>query len=156
VLEHSSSRDDGVAARRGGAMLSIVPFASRYAADALRVILDIQREEFGLSITAEDQPDLLDVPGFYQVCAGEFWLALDGDKVVGTIALKDIGERQAALRKMFVARAARGGGGSGVAARLLETLLGHAGRSGIRSIFLGTTDRFLAAHRFYEKHGFRK
>jgi predicted N-acetyltransferase YhbS len=24
----------------------------------------------------------------------------------------------------------------------------------VKDIFLGTTDKFLAAHRFYEKHGF--
>ncbi|KPB55416.1 Acetyltransferase [Pseudomonas coronafaciens pv. oryzae] len=27
---------------------------------------------------------------------------------------------------------------------------------GVTDIFLGTTDKFLAAHRFYEKHGFRE
>ena len=67
-----------------------------------------------------------------------------------------IGEGDAALRKMFVSRPARGGGDQGAAARLLQALLAHAAKSGIRSIYLGTTDRFLAARRFYEKHGFRK
>src|SRR5262245_29098234 len=128
-------------------MPTVIPFIPRYGRDVLRVILEIQREEFGISITEQDQPDLLDIPGFYQTGAGEFWLALEGEKVVGTIALKDIGARQAALRKMFVAHDARGGGDSGAAALLLKALLAHAARSGLRSIYLGTTDRFLAAHR---------
>jgi GNAT superfamily N-acetyltransferase len=55
---------------------------------------------------------------------------------------------------MFVAPSSRGE--VGAAALLLEALLAHAARSGIAAIWLGTTDRFLAAHRFYEKHGFRQ
>ena len=41
-----------------------------------------------------------------------------------------------------------------VAARLLEALFAHAGKVGVTDIFLGTTDKFIAAHRFYEKNGF--
>ncbi|TCM80862.1 acetyltransferase (GNAT) family protein [Rhizobium sp. BK068] len=41
-----------------------------------------------------------------------------------------------------------------VAARLLAQLVAHAEDHGIKDIFLGTTDKFLAAHRFYEKNGF--
>jgi len=117
------------------------------------LIVKIQQDEFGIAITAQDQPDLSDIPGFYQSGAGCFWVAkLDGD-IVGTIALKDIGEGQGALRKMFVAEQARGRE-LGVAAKLLGRLLEEARRSGITQIYLGTTDKFLAAHRFYEKNGF--
>jgi N-acetylglutamate synthase-like GNAT family acetyltransferase len=42
----------------------------------------------------------------------------------------------------------------GIAARLLAALISHAGKHGIKEIFLGTTDKFLAAHRFYEKNDF--
>jgi N-acetylglutamate synthase-like GNAT family acetyltransferase len=41
-----------------------------------------------------------------------------------------------------------------VAGKLLDALLAHARARGITEIFLGTTDKFLAAHRFYEKKGF--
>lgn len=123
------------------------------------LISGIQRGEFGLSITPEDQPDLMDIDGFYRPGAGEFWVAeAPGEAegiVVGCIALLDIGGGQAALRKMFVAADWRGAG-KGVAKALLATLLEHARASGIAEIFLGTTTRFLAAHRFYEKHGFSR
>ncbi len=120
----------------------------------LALILAIQREEFGVAITAADQPDLADVPGFYQKGAGQFWVAEQAGRIVGTIGLKDIGERRLALRKMFVAPRARGSGGA--AFGLLETALAHARAQGATEILLGTTDRFLAAHRFYEKHGFTR
>ncbi|SFB06252.1 N-acetylglutamate synthase, GNAT family [Rhizobium sp. NFR07] len=117
------------------------------------VILPIQREEFGIAITAQDQPDLTDIAGFYQTGKGEFWVAVKDGRIVGTISLKDIGNNEAALRKMFVAADVRGTE-YGVAARLLETLLAHASHVGLTAILLGTTDKFLAAHRFYEKNGF--
>jgi GNAT superfamily N-acetyltransferase len=34
-------------------------------------------------------------------------------------------------------------------------LLDDARRRGVREILLGTTERFLAAHRFYERNGFQ-
>jgi N-acetylglutamate synthase-like GNAT family acetyltransferase len=117
------------------------------------VILPIQREEFGLAITLGDQPDLNAIKDFYQAGLGDFWVARADGRIVGTIGLRDIGGRRAALRKMFVAEAYRGRG-YGVAARLLATLLSAAKARGISEIFLGTTARFLAAHRFYEKNGF--
>jgi N-acetylglutamate synthase-like GNAT family acetyltransferase len=118
------------------------------------LILPIQREEFGVAITAEDQPDLFDIPGFYQRGAGNFWLALRGGRVVGTVALVDIGDGLGALRKMFVHRDFRGQ--AGVARALLDTLRVWARERGLRAIYLGTTAKYLAAHRFYEKNGFRE
>ena len=128
------------------------PFAAGDAEAVLALILAIQRGEFGLAITAADQPDLADIPSFYQAGAGQFWVAERDGALVGTIALKDIGDRAAALRKMFVAPEARGA--SGVAGPLLAAALDHARARDLAEIYLGTTDRFLAAHRFYEKHGF--
>ncbi|WP_024643526.1 GNAT family N-acetyltransferase [Pseudomonas syringae] len=119
------------------------------------LILPIQREEFDIAITAEDQPDLKAIPEFYQTGTGDFWVAVQGDQVVGSIALKDIGSGQAALRKMFVAAPFRGREFS-VAARLLNRLVEESTAKGVTQVFLGTTDKFLAAHRFYEKHGFRE
>lgn len=133
--------------------VEISAFAPTEGEAVTALIVKIQREEFGIAITADDQPDLKDIPDFYQSGAGGFWVAkLNGD-IVGTIGLKDIGEGQGALRKMFVAEQARGKE-LGVAAKLLGHLLDEARRNGIVQIYLGTTDKFLAAHRFYEKNGF--
>lgn len=123
-------------------------------AGIIDVILPIQRQEFGLPITAEDQPDLQSISEFYGQGKGNFWVAEMGGAIVGTIALKDIGGGLAALRKMFVAKAYRGQ--AGVAQLLLERLLADAKAAGLAEIYLGTTAAFLAAHRFYEKNGFKE
>ena len=149
----SATTDPNDAIVEAGAAIRIVPCDARHAAAAAALVLAIQREEFGFDITLEQQPDLAEIAAFYQHGAGNFWVALDGDAVVGTIALKDIGDRQVALRKMFVAATHRGGK-IGIAAQLLDAALHWAAQKNVRSVLLGTTEKFRAAHRFYEKHGF--
>lgn len=137
-------------------MVALIQAASGpWLAQAGALIVGIQRDEYGFAITLQDQPDLLDIPGFYQAGRGGFWVALMDDVVVGTIGLKDIGDNTLALRKMFVAPAHRGGA-SGVAAGLLQTAVDWSRQNVVREILLGTTERFRAAHRFYEKHGFTR
>lgn len=136
---------------------TIVPFAASHQQGVIDLIVGIQRNEFGLAITAADQPDLADISGYYRQGAGNFWVAVaggdeGGNPVVGTIALREFAPGQGALRKMFVAQTHRGP--AGVAAGLLSALLDWARNHGMSTITLGTTDRFLAAHRFYAKHGF--
>ena len=133
----------------------IAPFSDADRQGVLDVILPIQQREFGIPITEADQPDLMNIPAFYQSGTGGFWVARSNGEVVGTAGLKDIGSGQTALRKMFVAAPFRGRE-LGVAGKLLDVLLAHARAKGVAEIFLGTTDKFLAAHRFYEKCGFRE
>ena len=100
-----------------------------------------------------NRQNLHDIPAFYQVREGNFWLAVVDGRVVGTISLLDIGNNQGALRKMFVHPELRGSERR-TAKRLLETLLDWARDRQVREIFLGTTSKFLAAHRFYARNGF--
>lgn len=134
-------------------MIDIVTFSPSHVDGVASVILPIQQFEFDIPITLEAQPDLQDIPNYYQYGNGNFWIALAEQTVVGTVALLDIGADQVALRKMFVSASHRGPE-HGVAKRLLETVFDWCQARGVREVYLGTTAKFLAAHRFYEKHGF--
>lgn len=135
-------------------MIAIAPFAPAHQDRVVGLILPIQQREFGVPITLADQPDLLDVPNVYQRGAGNFWVALDGDALVGTIAVLDIGGGAGALRKLFV-RASHRGKPHALASRLLATLLDWCRAHGLWTLALGTTAPMHAAHRFYERNGFR-
>ncbi|MEM7061778.1 MAG: GNAT family N-acetyltransferase [Cyanobacteria bacterium P01_B01_bin.77] len=134
-------------------MVHIRSFQPEDALAVAGLILPIQQSEFGIPITLEAQPDLLNIQGFYQRNRGNFWVGVAGGRVIGTVGLLGIGNGQAALRKMFVAAAYRGKQ-HGVAQRLLEQLVVWCRDKAITSVYLGTTAKFLAAHRFYEKNGF--
>lgn len=133
----------------------IRPFAPADARAVQQLVLGIQRDEFGIPITLEEQPDLVDVPAYYGRGKGAFWVALSPTALVGTIGLLDIGHRHGALRKMFVAPSHRGAA-MGVGSALLRTCLQWAAAVGMCEVLLGTTEQLRAAHRFYEKWGFRE
>jgi predicted N-acetyltransferase YhbS len=121
----------------------------------ISLVLPIQQIEFGVPITREEQPDLTDISGFFQIRQGGFWVAdLDG-RIVGCIGLKDIGDGQGVLKKMFVAAGLRGPEFR-IGFKLLDTVLTHARRCGFADIYLGTTSVLLATHRFYEKNQFTR
>ncbi len=119
----------------------------------VELITSIQQREFGVAITVEEQPDLLNIKTFYQAGKGNFWVALSDSRVVGTVALLDLKNGLGALRKMFVEPDYRGNE-TGIAILLLDTLFEWARANHYQEIYLGTTPKFLAAHRFYEKNGF--
>lgn len=134
-------------------MIEILQYSKTYLNGVIDVILPIQQKEFGIQIELEDQPDLLDIPNFYQKGNGNFWVALCNSEIIGTISLLDIGNKQGALRKMFVKKEFRGPENK-VAENLLDVLFQWCRSENVSEIFLGTTPKFLAAHRFYEKNGF--
>jgi len=134
-------------------IIHIVEYKNDYQQQVIDLILGIQTKEFNVPVTLKDQPDLETISSFYQRGNGNFWVALLDDKVIGTIALIDIGNSQCALRKMFVAKEYRGKG-KGVSKRLLCTVLDWCKFKNIKEIYLGTVSILHAAQRFYEKNGF--
>jgi N-acetylglutamate synthase-like GNAT family acetyltransferase len=134
---------------------SIEIYADINKKDVADLILHIQNAEFGIPITLELQPDLNEIPRFYQTNSGNFWIAKIDNKIIGTISLLDIGNRKAALRKMFVDKNYRGKE-FGVGQKLLNTLIDWARYKEFTEIFLGTTEKFTRAQRFYEKNGFEE
>lgn len=135
--------------------ITIEAYTDIHKNDVADLILSIQTGEFGIPITLALQPDLNTIPEFYQTNNGNFWIAKIDEEIIGTISLLDIGNRQGALRKMFVHKNYRGKE-FGVGQKLLATLLDWSRQRGITEIFLGTTEKFIAAQRFYEKNGFKE
>jgi N-acetylglutamate synthase-like GNAT family acetyltransferase len=131
----------------------VIRFEKKYQQAIVDLILPIQQQEFNLPITIQDQPDLQDISSFYLKGKGNFWIALCGSQLVGTIGLIDIGNGQAVLRKMFVHLEHRGKE-KGVAQLLFDTLAIWCHQKSAKEVFLGTIDSMLAAHRFYFKNGF--
>ncbi len=135
--------------------MKIEIYTEKYRQAIATLILHIQNNEFNVPVTINDQPDLLDIENFYFNKQGCFWVALDGESLIGTIALIDIDNRQSALRKMFVHKDYRGKE-KGVGQLLLDTLVDWCTNKSINEIYLGTVEQLHAAKRFYLKNGFEK
>lgn len=135
--------------------IAIKIYSEIYKQEVINLILTIQQKEFDIPIDLDAQPDLKNISDFYQKDNGNFWVASIDQIVVGTIALLDIGNKCGALRKMFVKEAFRGNK-FGIGQTLLNTLIEWTINKEFEKIFLGTTEKFLAAQRFYEKNGFEE
>jgi GNAT superfamily N-acetyltransferase len=133
--------------------LAIKPIYNDYCEQIIDLILSIQQKEFGLTITINQQLDLLDVDANYHRAGGNFWGAFMGDELIGTIALIDCGHNSGCIRKMFVKKEYRGKE-LGTAQQLLNTLLQYSSAKEITHIYLGTVHQLKAAHRFYERNSF--
>lgn len=117
------------------------------------LVLPIQQIEFGVPVTLEGQPDLVDINGTFQHDKGNFWVAISSGKIIGSVGIVYFGENRVALKKMFVHADFRGKD-LGVASALLNTVFKWCAQHLIQEIYLGTVDILKAAHRFYEKNGF--
>jgi putative acetyltransferase len=107
---------------------------------------------------AEEFPELAAPATHYgQKKRGHLWVIEDAQadaatNILGSIAITPTFETGLAeLFKVYLAHSLRG---TGVAATLLNQALDWARASGSHSVMLWTDTRFLAGHRFYEKHGF--
>lgn len=132
--------------------IRIIPFEKQYTDQVVDLILPIQQTEFGIEISLTDQPDLLKIKEEYIDRGGNFWLALDGERVIGTIALVKLENHNGAIKKMFAAKEFRGE--KQVGKKLLDTLVDYCKAQGYQCLYLGTVDVLKAAQRFYQKNGF--
>jgi GNAT superfamily N-acetyltransferase len=82
---------------------------------------------------------------------GRVWIAQDADRVVGSIAMIDAGERMGQLRWFLLVPEVRG---SGLGRRLLEAALAYGRERGFSRIFLWTFADLEGARRLYERAGF--
>jgi GNAT superfamily N-acetyltransferase len=81
------------------------------------------------------------------------WIALDDANVVGSVALRDLGEGAVELKRMYLRPDQRG---RGLGRQLLGVALDWALDHGMQAVRLDTSERMLAAQRLYEASGFER
>jgi ribosomal protein S18 acetylase RimI-like enzyme len=81
------------------------------------------------------------------------WLASNGAKTVGCIALRPLPqfEQSGEVKRLYVKPESRG---RGIADSLLKALEEYAVKAGYRALYLDSKDDLLAAIRFYHRHGY--
>jgi GNAT superfamily N-acetyltransferase len=105
--------------------------------------------EFGFEVDPAFDSDLDDPAGSYAV----LWIAEQDGGVIGSAALRDLGDGAVELKRMYLRPEARG---QGLGKALLGCALAWAREHGMRAVRLDTSELMLAAQRLYEAHGFRR
>ena len=131
-------------------MIRIEPFEMKYQPEFKRLNM-IWLDQFGL-LETHDLEILDDPQGMVLENGGSIFLAMDGDKVVGTAGLYKEDEFSYELVKMSVEPSYRG---RGIARLLLDTCLNLARDLGANRVFLYSNSQLQNAIRIYEQYGFR-
>lgn len=119
----------------------------------VNMITNIQKNEFLIPVTPDINAGIVKAENeYYYYNSYNFWYAVNEEgTIVGSAGLKKIDAKQGEIKKFFVSKEYRG---KGVAQKLMQTLLKAASKHEFEVLILGTTDKFHAAHKFYEKCGF--
>lgn len=133
--------------------MEIITYQEKYKNQVIDLILHIQNDEAKISLSLEEQPDLMDIDSCYRKSGGEFWVAVENDSVVGTIALMPKDSGNGVLKKFFVHKDYRG---KKVGYALYCNFIEFARKNNIRTIILDTPSVARESHIFYERVGFVK
>ena len=130
--------------------ITVVPYRPELAGEFRRLNLDwIER------LFAVEDPDrkVLDDPEQAIIAkGGMIFFALDGDAVVGTVAMIRIDDARHELAKMAVATSHQR---RGIGELLGQACKDWAAGKGVKTVFLETNSRLANAIRLYERLGFR-
>lgn len=136
-------------------MISICQFEDKYTQDVINLVLHFQNDGTRPMVSVDDQPDLLNIIGEYMGKGGNFWIAKDDEKLIGSIGIMPYSAEIAVLKKFFVY-----GGYQGepyhIGRKLYNELLAFAKKKGYKTILLDTPYNTERAHKFYDKAGFQR
>lgn len=109
---------------------------------------------FGLPFEAKVAGGLVAFFEQYQAGRDGIWLAVEGNKIQGSIAIdgSHAEEEGAHLRWFIASEETRG---TGIGSRLMDHAMEHCIAQGFRRVYLWTFEGLETARHLYERHGFR-
>ena len=115
------------------------------------LILQIMNTEFGEDASAYPTEDIEDLERSYGGLGEAFFVALDDEKIVGTVGIKKEDKRVALLRRLFVAAPYRQ---RQIGIKLIDQAIQFCHQVGYEEIVFKTTSRMERAIKVCQKQGF--
>jgi len=135
--------------------MKISVFNNKYTQEVIDLVLSCQNDGTRPIIGIKTQQDLLNIQSEYIDRGGNFWIALNNDKVVGTIAFYPYSNKIGILKKFFVDEKYRGYPNY-LGQKLYAILLEYVKSNNFNTIILDTPKNTKRAHKFYKKAGFKQ
>ncbi len=129
---------------------SIVRYSPSNQQSVKKLILE-ELLKFGFPYNPQYDYDLDDPEKFYIKKGGMFFVLKNDEDLLGTIAVINHGNH-AELKRMYIKEKYQA---HGFGAKLLEEAIRFCKKSNLNAIKLETNKKFLNAHKFYLKHGFK-
>jgi len=137
------------------AFMEITAFDNKYTQEIIDLVLSCQNDGTRPVVGVDSQPDLLNIQVEYIEKGGKFWIALEDDKVIGTIAFYPYSNKIGVLKKFFVNKKFRGYPNY-LGQKLYTVFLEYVKTNNYRTIILDTPNNTKRAHKFYQKAGFKQ
>ena len=118
-----------------------------YEKDLINLLIDICVEEHGLKEYEEDLIKHVKNCDFKKA-----WVLLDKNEVIATICYTERSNEIAEIKKVYIKKEYRG---QGIGRTLVNNVINYIKDKGYKSIYIGTSDHFNGAKKFYEKMGFQ-
>lgn len=124
------------------------------ASGLIALLKPIFEEYEGVLFVLEEMPELNQIATAFSAAGGQFWCALDNGRVIGSVGWTPAKSGNGIeLKKLYVAKEQRG---AGLASRLTALVEDAALKRGSEFIDLWSDTKFVTAHGFYQKRGYRK
>lgn len=117
----------------------------------LQLIQTIMHEEFTDDLSAYPMEDIENIEKAYHGLGDAFFVATDGNKIIGTVAIKKEDDRIALLRRLFVAKAYRK---QQIGLKLIDRAIQFCDEMGYEELIFRTTSKMQAAAKLCQKKGF--
>ena len=88
-----------------------------------------------------------DIPGSFD----SFWCLVEGSVVLGSVAIKKIGDGMCELKALYLSEVLRG---QGWGYKLLDTAVSYARATGYKRVVLDSMSQYKDARRLYDRYGF--
>jgi len=95
--------------------------------------------------------DLRNIPNIYQLDRGNFWVLRISGSIIGAVAIKNLGENVAEIKRLAVHPKFRG---QGLGTALFQHSLDYVDKEGFKAVRLDSIRNPGPAMYLYEKHGF--
>ncbi len=120
--------------------------------ETVRALFLEYQKDLGIDLCFQGfQQELAALPGPYAPPQGRLYLAMDADQALGCVALRNLGEGMAEMKRLYIRPSHRG---QHIGRQLAQRVIGDAKAAGYKSLVLDTLPGMSEAQALYASLGF--
>ncbi|MFX1537785.1 MAG: GNAT family N-acetyltransferase [Promethearchaeota archaeon] len=135
-------------------MVRLVKVVTEEQLDQVRRLFKEYTESLGFDLDFQDyEKELAELPGEYSPPDGQLLLAMEGERIVGCVALRKFSDKICEMKRLYVQPEFRG---RGIGKRLAKAIITEARKIGYTSMQLDTVPWMKEAITLYKSLGFKE